>query len=140
MNYDLQRYIDAHDKYYDIAKAELKNGKKQSHYMWFIFPQIQGLGFSEISKYYAIKNIEEAKAYINNKILKAHMQKLLQILLSLDTNDACNIFGEQDNTKLKSCLTLFKYAEPDNEIYSKLLDKFFDGQEDILTLKIINKN
>ncbi len=140
MNYDLQRYIDAHDKYYNIAKTELKNGKKQSHYMWFIFPQIQGLGFSKTSKYYAIKNIEEAKAYINNKILKAHMQELLQILLSLNTNDACNIFGEPDNTKLKSCLTLFKYAEPDNEIYSQLLDKFFDGQEDILTLKIINKN
>ncbi len=135
--YNLQKFIDAHNQYYNIAKQELSNGKKQSHYMWFIFPQIKGLGFSPTSKYYAINNLEEAKQYMENDILKSHMEELLNILLNKNSNDAHEIFGSPDDLKLKSSLTLFKIANPNNPIFNQVLVKFFNGEEDFATLNLI---
>lgn len=138
MNYNVQRFIDAHNKYYGVAKQELSAGKKKSHYMWFIFPQIQGLGYSETAIYYAIENIDEAKAYLNNDLLKSHMEELINILLNLETSDAYDIFGEPDDKKFRSSLTLFKAADPENPIYAQALEKFFDGKEDSMTIAILN--
>ncbi len=140
MKYDLQRFLDTHEEYYDIAKSELSNGKKQSHYMWFIFPQIKGLGVSKVAQYYALQDIEETRLYMQNEVLKTHMEELLNILLGLEKNDPYDIFGETDGMKFKSCLTLFKLANPDNDIFARALNKFYNGAEDCLTIDIISNN
>jgi len=136
MNYNLERFIIAHQDWYDIAKEELSNGKKESDYMWFIFPQLKDLGLSDKAKYYGIKDINEAKAYLQNPILSYHMEELLNILFTLNYS-AYEIFGSPDDIKLKSCLTLFKRASPKNKIYCKVLNKLFNGCEDELTLQIL---
>ena len=110
MEYNLQRFLDAQQYYYDIAKYELSQGKKEEHYMWFMFPQIKGLGHSYKATYYAIENIEEAQLYLQNPILKARMNELLDILIGLPCNNAYQIFGVPDNMKLQSSMTLFKAA------------------------------
>lgn len=136
MNYNLERFIIAQQDWYDIAKEELSNGKKESDYMWFMFPQIKGLGISDKAKYYGIKDLNEAKAYLQNPILSYHLEELLNILLTLKVS-AYEIFGSPDDKKLKSCLTLFKLASPKNKIYEKVLNKLFNGFEDKLTLQIL---
>ena len=137
MKYNLQRFMDAQQEYYEIAKSELRNGKKESHYMWFMFPQIKGLGHSPMAEYYAIADINEARLYLQNPILKSHMNELLDILLNLPCNDAYQIFGTPDDMKLKSSMTLFKLAEPNNERFNKILQKFYKGYLDEYTTQIL---
>ena len=139
MKYNLQRFIDAQQEYYEIAKSELTAGEKQSHYMWFMFPQIQGLGHSAMAEYYAIADIDEARLYLQNPILSEHMNNLLDILIDLPCDNAYQIFGTPDDIKLKSSMTLFKLTEPSNVRFDKILQKFFNGNEDKQTLQIINK-
>ena len=137
MKYDLQRFLDAQKYMYDVAKRELSHGKKYSHYMWFMFPQIRGLGCSEKAQYYGIESLEEAQEYLKHPILRIRLEELIQILLNLDCDDAYQIFDSPDDMKLKSSMTLFKLAEPDNEMFGKVLQKFFQGKEDEYTLKIL---
>ena len=139
MKYNLQRFIDAQQEYYEIAKSELTAGEKQSHYMWFMFPQIKGLGHSDMAEYYAIADIDEARLYLQNPILSEHMNNLLDILIDLPCDNAYQIFGTPDDIKLKSSMTLFKLTEPSNVRFDKILQKFFNGNEDKQTLQIINK-
>ena len=139
MKYNLQRFIDAQQEYYEIAKSELTAGEKQSHYMWFMFPQIQDLGHSPMAEYYAIADIDEARLYLQNPILSEHMNNLLDILIDLPCDNAYQIFGTPDDIKLKSSMTLFKLTEPSNVRFDKILQKFFNGNEDKQTLQIINK-
>lgn len=139
MKYNLQRFIDAQQEYYEIAKSELTAGEKQSHYMWFMFPQIKGLGHSAMAEYYAIADIDEARLYLRNPILSEHMNNLLDILIDLPCDNAYQIFGTPDDIKLKSSMTLFKLTEPSNVRFDKILQKFFNGNEDKQTLQIINK-
>lgn len=139
MKYNLQRFIDAQQEYYEIAKSELTAGEKQSHYMWFMFPQIKGLGHSPMAEYYAIADINEARLYLQNPILSEHMNNLLDILIDLPCDNAYQIFGTPDDIKLKSSMTLFKLTEPSNVRFDKILQKFFNGNEDKQTLQIINK-
>ena len=133
-NIDLSRFIKGHENSYRLALLEIKEGRKRSHWMWYIFPQIEGLGFSDISQYYAISSLDEAKAYLNDMTLGSHMHELCKALLELDTDDAESIFGFPDYLKLKSSMTLFDMAAPDNEMFSKVLDKFFNGQRDEKTI------
>ena len=115
MNSNLKRFIDAQENDYLIALKEIKNGRKQSHWMWYIFPQIAGLGFSDISKYYAITDMDEAKEYLKHDILGKRLIELSNVLIRLDTNSAKTIFGSPDDLKLKSSMTLFSQisdAEP----------------------------
>ena len=135
--YDLSRFVEEHYKYFDIALAEIKHGKKQSHWMWYIFPQIKGLGHSDMSKYFAIKNLDEAKAYIQDPYLGRHMQEICEALLKVRSNIPENVMGYPDDLKLKSSMTLFAKADPENPIYKKVLDKFFEGQMDDKTLRKI---
>ena len=135
---NLQRFLDAQEKDYPIALSEIKNGKKKSHWMWYIFPQIQGLGFSETSKFYAIENIGEAMGFLNHPVLGKKLIEICSELLNLGTNDAYKIFGSPDDIKLHSSMTLFSSLPNTNSVFQKVLDKYFNGEKDEKTLQIIN--
>ncbi|PXY46457.1 DUF1810 domain-containing protein [Flavobacterium hydrophilum] len=136
-NTDLTRFLDAQNKLYLNAYSEINKGKKQSHWMWFIFPQIKGLGKSSIADYYAIANLEEAAAFLNHPVLAKNFIEISQLLLTLKRKSAESIFGELDAMKLRSSLTLFSQVENANPIFQELLDIFFGGRPDPLTMSII---
>ena len=138
--FNIERFIEAQDKVYSNVVNELKNGKKKTHWMWYIFPQHVALGFSDISLKYGIKSIDEVKCYISNPILKERYIECCNILFTLESNDSESIFGEIDSMKLKSSLTLFKFVDKENEsLYNKLLKKFYNGEECNLTLQLLNR-
>lgn len=137
MGYDLQRFISAQDRDYETALAEIRSGHKYSHWIWYIFPQIIGLGHSSTSKYYAIRNLEEAKAYMNETILRERLIHISEALLNLDSNDAEDVMGWPDDLKLRSSMTLFSVAAPEEPVFKKVLDKFWAGESDQKTLEII---
>ena len=134
----MNRFIEAQKKYFLVAKEELKKGRKESHWMWFIFPQIIGLGKSETSIYYSIKSIKEARLYMENEYLRKNYDCLCRILLRLEENDAVKIFGYTDSLKLHSSLTLFHYVT-NKKLYKKVLNKFYAGKLDFDTSLIIAK-
>ncbi len=134
---NLQQFVDAQERNYFAALSEIKNGKKQSHWMWYIFPQIDGLGFSETSKYYAIKNIHEAIEYSQHPILGKRLIEICNELLKLESNNAHAIFGRPDDLKLKSSMTLFSSLPNSNPIFDLILQKFFVGKKDTKTLQIL---
>ena len=135
--YNLQKFIDAQAKDFETALREVKAGCKTSHWMWFIFPQIIGLAQSRTSIFYSIQNLEEASLYMADETLSAHMNEICNALLELDGNDAHKIFGYPDDMKLHSCMTLFAQACPDNDIFKKVIDKYFEGEEDRRTIELI---
>ena len=135
---NLKRFIDVQEADYKIALSEVKNGRKQSHWMWYIFPQIQGLGFSETSKFYAIKNINEAEEFLNHPVLGSRLVHICNELLKLKSNDANKIFGSPDDLKLKSSMTLFSSLHNTNPVFQLVLEKFFNGTKDNKTLRIID--
>lgn len=137
MNKNLDRFIRAQDISFDIALAEIKAGRKQSHWMWFIFPQIDGLGFSSTAKLYAIKDINEARAYMENEYLRKNLITICNALLELETSDPDYVFGYPDNMKLQSSMTLFNVVAPDVDVFQKVLDKYFDGKIDERTIEIL---
>jgi len=135
----LKRFVDAQQSDYQTALTEIKNGRKRSHWMWYIFPQIQGLGFSETSRFYAIKDLTEAEEYLDHPVLGPRLIEICDELLKLKTNSASQVFGDPDDMKLKSSMTLFAAANHTNTVFQQVLDKFFKGQQDNKTLQIINK-
>ena len=135
---DLERFILAQNESYQTALKEIKQGYKESHWMWYIFPQIRGLGMSEIAKYYEIRDLTEAQNYLANDILKNHLIEISEALLELPTNDPLEVLGYPDNLKLKSCMTLFNYIEP-NSIFQKVLDKYYNGDLDMTTILILER-
>lgn len=135
----IERFVSAHEMDFGTALKELSAGRKMSHWMWYIFPQIIGLGMSEISMYYAIQSVEEAQEYLKNDYLKEHMNLLLEVLLRQETSDPTEIFGFPDDMKLKSSMTLFSYVNPEDSQYKQVLDKFYDGEYDEKTLDIIKR-
>lgn len=137
--YDLNRFIEAQKRDYQNALEEIKNGHKETHWIWYIFPQIEGLGKSTIAKYYSIKNLEEAKLYLENEYLRKNLLEITEVLLNLDINNPTDIFGTPDDLKVKSCMTLFYYAEPSLDIFKKILDKYYDGLIDAYTILLLNK-
>lgn len=137
---DLTRFHEAQRYAYQSALTEIRNGKKCSCWMWYIFPQIAGLGRSSTAQYYAIANLEEAIAYRNDDILGGRLIEISKALLELESDDAYVIFGSPDNMKLKSSMTLFALADPDQEIFQKVLDKFFHGERDRKTIQLVSKN
>jgi uncharacterized protein (DUF1810 family) len=136
---NLKRFIDAQETTYQIALSEVKNGRKQSHWMWYIFPQIQGLGFSETSKRYAINNLNEAEEYLNHPLLGSRLVRICQALLELESNNANKVFGSPDDAKLKSSMTLFSSVQHADPVFQLVLDKFFNGFKDNKTLQIIDR-
>lgn len=137
MNHEISRFMKAHQSNYQRALSEIKNGKKVSHWMWYIFPQIRGLGHSLRSKFYGIQNFEEAKAYLADPILGEHLIEICDALLSLDTNDATEVMGRPDDKKLKSSMTLFDTATDSLDVFQMVLDKYYGGEKDDRTLKIL---
>jgi uncharacterized protein (DUF1810 family) len=132
--YDLQRFVDAQDPVYERVCGELKSGRKQSHWMWFIFPQIAGLGRSPMALRYAISSLDEARAYLEHPLLGPRLRECTRLVMQVEGRSAHQILGSPDNMKFRSCLTLFARAAPEERIFRNALEKYFDGEEDSLTL------
>ena len=130
----IDRFIKAQENSYNHALEEIKNGRKKSHWIWYTFPQLKGLGSSEISKYYSIRSRNEAEEYIKHPVLGSRLIEISNELLKLDTNNADDVMGWPDNMKLKSSMTLFALVS-DNDIFRRVLDKFFDGEMDEFTVQ-----
>jgi uncharacterized protein (DUF1810 family) len=135
----VERFIAAQEKEYAKALTEIKRGRKTTHWIWYVFPQIAGLGFSETSKFYAIKNIAEAGAFLDDPLLGGRLKEICGELLLLPGNNATAIFGNPDDMKLKSSMTLFAMLQPTDAVFQSVLDKFFDGMKDENTLRIIRE-
>ena len=134
---DLKRFLDAQENDFERALAEIKRGKKQSHWMWYIFPQIAGLGFSSTSKFYAIKDRGEAENYLVHPLLGKRLIEISNALLEVEGKTANQIFGSPDDMKLKSSMTLFGALENTNPVFQRVLDKYFEGMKDQRTLELI---
>ena len=137
--FDLQRFVDAQAPVYDRVCAELRRGHKQSHWMWFIFPQIAGLGHSPMAQRYAISSLEEAKAYLEHPVLGARLHECTRLVTAVEGRSAREILGPPDDMKFRSCLTLFAHAAPDEPLFRKALEKFFGGEEDLRTVQKLSK-
>ncbi len=137
-DFDLDRFVKAQERDYNTALAEIKNGRKESHWIWYIFPQIKGLGHSGTAQYYSIQNADEAEAYLNNEYLHNNLIEISNELLKLKSNDILSIMGFPDNLKLCSSMTLFHLVEPDEEIFKKVLDKYYNGKLDENTIRLYN--
>lgn len=133
----MQRYLSAQERDYEVALAEIRKGRKQSHWMWYIFPQIQGLGFSEMSRFYAIKDLPEAETFLQHPVLGSRLVQICEALLKLESKDAHRIFGSPDDLKLKSSMTLFASLPAANPVFSEVLEKFFNGGKDEKTVQIL---
>jgi uncharacterized protein (DUF1810 family) len=137
----LNRFLEAQESSYNTALNEIKSGRKQSHWMWYVFPQLKGLGFSETSQFYAINDIDEAKEYLYHPLLGARLKEISRELIKLNESDAKVIFGSPDHLKLKSCMTLFSVIDESRDsLFEKVIEKFFDGNLDSKTLRLLNKN
>ena len=132
----VERFIDAQKEDYDMAFREISNGKKRNHYMWYIFPQVKGLGRSSTAKYYGIEGLDEAREYMENEYLGNNLIAISNELLKLETNDPVEIFGHTDSKKLRSSMTLFELVS-DNEVFHSVLEKYFDGKRDQITLDLV---
>ena len=139
MNFNLDRFIHAQDRCYDIVLNELKSGDKRTHWMWFIFPQLKGLGRSSTAKYYGISGREEAIAYLENQVLRQRLIECSEAVLGVDNRTLFEIFGNPDQFKFCSCMTLFETADPDITSFRQCLDKYCDGERDRKTLHLLNQ-
>jgi uncharacterized protein (DUF1810 family) len=128
--HDLERFVAAQEGVYESALAELRAGRKTGHWMWFVFPQIQGLGISAMSQRYAVASLDEARAYVDHPVLGQRLAQCARVLIDLGGNDAEAIFGGIDAVKLRSSMTLFARAVGDDSIYDGVLDQYFGGVPD----------
>ena len=132
----VERFIDAQKEDYDMAFREISKGKKINHYMWYIFPQVKGLGRSSTANYYGIDGLKEAREYMKNEYLGNNLIAISNELLKLETNDPVEIFGHTDSKKLRSSMTLFELVS-DNDVFHLVLEKYYDGKRDQKTLDLI---
>ena len=137
-DFNLDRFIKEQQQTYSVAYAELSQGRKRTHWMWWIFPQIAGLGMTSTSHFYSIKSLDEAKAFLNHPYLGKNIRELSNVLLMLDIDDASVVMGYPDDLKLCSSMTLFAEAAPEEDLFQKVLNKFYDGKKDERTLDILN--
>jgi uncharacterized protein (DUF1810 family) len=135
--YLLGRFVLAQQDDFETARAEIRSGKKRSHWMWYIFPQLDGLAFSSTSKYYAIKSIEEAKAYLKHPVLGTRLLECAEVVVGIEGRSATDIFGSPDDMKLRSCATLFACVSPPGSVFERLLDIYYGGERDQKTLELL---
>jgi uncharacterized protein (DUF1810 family) len=135
--YNLHRFVQAQEDDYQHALAEIRDGKKRTHWMWYIFPQIDGLAFSSTSKHYSIKSIEEAKAYLEHPLLGRRLLECAEAVVQHEGRSATEIFGSPDDLKLKSCATLFAHVLPPGSVFDRLLTKYYRGGRDEKTLRLL---
>jgi uncharacterized protein (DUF1810 family) len=133
VNTELRRFVDAQAQTYDQALAEIRAGHKRTHWMWFVFPQIEGLGHSGMAQRFAIRDLDEAKAYLAHPVLGPRLKESAAALTALDTGDAAAVFGSTDALKLRSSMTLFALAAPDEPVFREVLDHYFGGELDEAT-------
>ena len=133
----LNRFLKAQEGDYEIALMEMQAGRKRSHWIWYIFPQLKGLGMSSTSEYYGIDGMAEAKAYLADSVLRGRLIEISRALLALKSNDAEEVMGFPDNLKLRSSMTLFALADPSCKVFRQVLDKFFDGKMDERTVELL---
>ena len=133
----LDRFLDAQRGDYAAALAEVRRGRKTSHWMWYIFPQIAGLGQSSTARYYSSRDLEEAREYYAHPVLGQRLREISGVLLELRGSDPVAVFGGIDSMKLKSSMTLFAVAAPDDPLFRQVLDKYYGGEQDALTLRIL---
>ena len=136
--YNLQRFLDAQQSDYSVALEEIRRGRKQSHWMWYIFPQLLGLGYTSTSTFYGIKDLDEAAAYMEHPVLSGRLIEICNALLTLESNDARKVFGSPDDVKLRSSMTLFSLVPNADKIFKSVLEKFFNGRQDEKTLQLLN--
>lgn len=135
--FELQRFVDAQARNYDLALAELRAGRKDSHWMWYVFPQIAGLGVSAMAQTYAIGSLAEARAYLAHPVLGVRLLECVAAVVAVNGRSAREIFGGPDDMKLRSSLTLFARAAPGGTLFRRALDLYFDGEPDPRTLEIL---
>ena len=136
-DFNLDRFKKAQASDYTTALSEIKNGRKERHWMWYIFPQLKGLGFSSMAEFYGIDGLAEAKAYIADDLLRGRLVEISDALLGVASSDAREVMGYPDDLKLKSCMTLFMVAAPELEVFGKVLEKFFGGEKDLKTVEMV---
>ena len=137
--YNLQRFIDAQQRDYPTALAEIRAGRKRSHWMWYIFPQYHGLGFSPTSVHYAIKSADEARAYLAHPLLGARLHECADALLALEGSDAHRVFGSPDDLKLKSSMTLFAQVSAGGSVFEQVIDRYYGGRQDRKTIDLLDR-
>ena len=137
MSSDLSRFISAQQQSYKTALKEIRNGKKSSHWIWYIFPQIEGLGRRSTAQYYSIRDLQEARDFMDDPYLSHNLIEISEALLGLSSNNATEVMGIPDDMKLRSSMTLFMAAAPDQPVFQKVLDKFYNGKPDRWTLQLL---
>lgn len=137
--WNLERFVLVQQRNYGDALRELRSGKKRSHWIWYVFPQIRGLGDSFMSRKYALSGLEEARAYLAHPVLGPRLLECCQAVLAIPSGDPWAVFGSPDDMKFRSCLTLFALAQPSQPIFEELLDKFYDGRKDPRTIQILEQ-
>ena len=137
--YDLNRFITAQDGVYDRALAELHGGEKRSHWMWYIFPQIEGLGHSPATHLYSIKSLDEARQYLAHPVLGSRLAECCEAVMAVQGRSAADIFGHPDDWKLQSSMTLFELVSGPRSVFARVLDKYYQGKRDSRTLQIVGK-
>lgn len=136
--FDLVRFVSAQHSSYERALSEVSNGRKCSHWMWFIFPQLRGLGHSSTARLYGITGVDEARAYLAHDVLGPRLIAVCEAALSVDGRTALEIFGKPDDMKLRSCATLFAHVSNADSVFHKIIDKYFDGKPDVRTLECLD--
>ena len=137
--YDLTRFVLAQEHDYEQAISEIRSGRKRSHWMWYIFPQFEGLGFSPSSQHYAIKSIAEAEAYLRHPVLGPRLLECARATLGLEGRSASEVFGSPDDMKLRSCATLFASVSPAGSVFEQVLEKYFYGESDEKTADLLSR-
>ena len=138
-DYNLERFVEAQKRDYQDALNEIRAGRKRSHWIWYIFPQIAGLGRSHLADFYSICCLEEAKAYMQVPFLRDHLLEISEALLDLDEENPLRVMGRPDDLKLRSSMTLFAEAAPEYDVFQKVLDKYYHGEKDPYTLRILER-
>ena len=136
---ELDKFVSAQARDYDVALAEIRSGRKRSHWMWYIFPQLQGLGFSPTAQYYGIRDLEQAKDYMAHPVLGPRLVEISEALLGLDSSNPSAVMGYPDDLKLCSCMTLFELAAPEEPVFGRVLEKFYGGRRDRMTLNLLGR-
>lgn len=139
--FDLRRFVDAQDRVYPTVLDELRGGRKRSHWIWFVFPQLRGLGRSQTALHYGISSLEEAQAYLAHPVLGPRLRECTRLVVAIDDSSADDVFGWPDNLKVRSSMTLFARATDDPDVHAEfraVLDKFYDGAEDSATVDLLS--
>jgi uncharacterized protein (DUF1810 family) len=136
--FNLNRFLQAQENDYERALSEIRSGQKRTHWMWYIFPQLEGLAFSSTAKHYSIKSIPEARAYLNHPVLGPRLLECSEAVVQIKGRSANEIFGSPDDLKLRSCATLFEYVSPSGSVFKQLIEEYYGGERDHKTLALLD--